>query len=59
MTKAEKQTKILAAIEARGWFKVLDTFVDAAADLKASGLIKLDYRYTAAGGNRYAVWAKA
>lgn len=55
-TEARKQ-KILAAIEARGWFPT-DIYWNDACALRDAGLIKLGDRYFT-GGNRKTVWVAA
>jgi hypothetical protein len=57
MTNEAKKAKILAAIEARGWFTA-DIYWNEARELVASGLIKSGERFSV-GGNRVTVWIKA
>lgn len=57
MTKQAKQTKILSAIQARGWF-TCDIYWNEAKELEAQGLIKLGTRYST-GGNLKTVWVGA
>lgn len=57
MTIEEQKTKIMAAIEARGW--CLTSFgIDGAKELKAEGKITLDTRYSATGISKF-VWKAA
>lgn len=57
MTSADKKTKILAAIEVRGWFNA-DIYFNEARELQAEGKVKMGDRYFT-GGNRKAVWVAA
>lgn len=57
MTNAEQQNRILAAIASRGWITA-ELYIDAAKELYARGMIKLDTRHTAVG-SRKSVWVAA
>jgi len=57
MTTEAKQTKILAAIENRGWFTA-EIYWKEANGLKTSGQIKMGDRYVL-GGNVKRVWVAA
>ena len=57
MTMEDKKAKIIAAIEARGWF-TMDIYFDVAKTLEDVGLIRRGERY-ATGGNRKPVWVAA
>lgn len=57
MSKTEQQSRILDAIASRGWITA-ELYIDAAKELYARGVIKLDTRHTAVG-NRKSVWVAA
>lgn len=58
MTKIEQQqTRIMAAINSQGWFTA-ELYIDAANQLRANGLIKLDQKRRATGGSNW-IWVKA
>ncbi len=57
MSKTEQQTRILAAINSRGW-ATAELYLDAAAELRDRGLIRHDTRRTAVGGTK-SVWVAA
>jgi len=57
MTSEAKKTKILACIEARGWFTA-EIYLTEALELCAAGTIKSGTRYSV-GGNVKSVWVRA
>lgn len=54
MSSEAKKAKILAAIEARGWFTA-EIYWNEANELKATGQIKMGDRFSL-GGNRKTAW---
>ena len=57
MAIEEQKRRIVAAINARGWFTT-EVFRKAACELCDAGLIKQSEKFTV-GGNRKSVWVAA
>ena len=57
MTIEQKKTKVLAAIEVRGW-SLAEVFWEAAKELEKEGKVKLSTKHFT-GGNRKGVWVAA
>jgi hypothetical protein len=56
-TAEERKTKILAAIDARGWFTA-EIYPREADELRIAGVIKRGERFSV-GANRKSVWVSA